>query len=220
MSYAQKKELSGNKTMAIVIAVALQLSLGYALITGLAFNVIKKEVQNLKTFNVEQPPPPKEKPPPPPKEIPKVPPPPVTPPSIVTPPVTPPPQIYQQVTNTLPPPAPIRPPAPPPAPPAPVKTQSAQPANGDVRQLFVGVDYPEAAIESNASGTAKAQLTISPDGRVSSCSLIEATGNSSLDSFTCQILRRARFTPARDSSGNPTTGSYTTPPIRFELKGD
>jgi protein TonB len=132
MSYAQRKQLSGNRTAAIVIAAVLQFVLGYALVTGLAFNVIKKEVQNLKTFNVEQPPPPPEKPPPPPKDMPKVPPPPVTPPSIVQPPQLAPPPIQTVTTPVIPPRAPvIAPPAPPP-PPAPVKTVHAQSATGDL----------------------------------------------------------------------------------------
>jgi protein TonB len=219
MSYAQKKQLSGNKTAAIIIAALLQFSLGYALVTGLAFNVIKKEVQNLKTFNVEQPPPPPEKPPPPPKDMPKVPPPPVTPPPLVTPPIAPPPPIQTVVSPVITPPAPIRPPAPPPAPPAPVRTVSAEPANGDVRSLFDPNNYPEAAQEANASGTAVAHLTIGTDGRVTGCSLERSTGFGVLDNYVCNTLRRARFTPARDSSGNPTTGSYTTPPIVFKLEG-
>ena len=42
------------------------------------------------------------------------------------------------------------------------------------------------------------------------CSVTSSSGSSALDQATCRILRsRARFTPARDSSGNPTTGSDT-----------
>ena len=41
MSYAQKKELSGNRTLAIIIVAILQFALGYAIVTGLAYNVIK-----------------------------------------------------------------------------------------------------------------------------------------------------------------------------------
>jgi len=217
MSYAQRKQLSGNRTLAIVIAAVLQFVLGYALVTGLAASFVKKEVQNLKTFNVEQPPPPPEKPPPPPKDMPKVPPPPVTPPSIVQPPQLAPPPIQTVVTPVIPPPLPApRPPAPPPPP---VKTQSAQPAFGNVNSLFPPDDYPEAAIEANASGTASAELSIGPDGRVTGCSLIQRTGFSVLDNYVCNQLRRARFTPAKDANGNPTTGSYRTPPIRFDLKG-
>ena len=32
MSYAQKKELSGNRTLAIILVAVLQLALGYAIV--------------------------------------------------------------------------------------------------------------------------------------------------------------------------------------------
>ena len=51
MSYAQRKELSGNRTLAIILVAILQLGLGYAIVTGLAYNVIKKAAQVLKTFD-------------------------------------------------------------------------------------------------------------------------------------------------------------------------
>lgn len=217
MSYAQRKQLSGNPVTSVVLTVLVVGSLLYVIFTGLAYNVIKHQVQHLKTFDVEQPPPPPEKPPPPPKEVPKVPPPPVTPPAIVQPPIQAPPTITTVVSPIIPPPAPIAPPAPPPPPP-PHKVQSASPAHGDVRNLFANVDYPEAAKEAGATGTAQARLQISPDGRVSGCSLIRQTGNSALDNFVCRVLGRARFTPAKDSNGQPTSDTYTTPPIVFQLQ--
>jgi len=42
MSYAQKKEISGNRTLAIIMVVVIQFALGYAIVTGLAYNIIKK----------------------------------------------------------------------------------------------------------------------------------------------------------------------------------
>ena len=54
MSYAQKKEISGNRTVAIIMVVVLQFALGYAIVTGLAYNVIKKAAEDLKTFDVEE----------------------------------------------------------------------------------------------------------------------------------------------------------------------
>src|SRR3954468_9714191 len=218
MSYAQRKELSGNRTLAIIIVAILQLGLGYAIVTGLAYNVIKKAAEDLKTFDVEEQPPPPEEPPPPPKDMPKVPPPPVTPPPLVrmeapTPPI---------VTVTAPTPPVIAPvaPAPPPPPPPPRKVQSATSAKGDLRTLFSADDYPAAASAANAEGTAQAQLTIGPDGRVVGCNLIRSTGNNALDSATCNILRRrAKFTPARDSNGSATTDTITTPPIVWRLEG-
>jgi protein TonB len=219
MSYAQRKELSGNKTLSIILVVILQFALGYAIVTGLAYNVIKKAAQDLKTFDVEEQPPPPEEPPPPPKDMPKVPPPPVTPPPLVRMQAPEPPI---QTVTAPPPPVYIPPvaPAPPPPPPPPRKVQSAQSAKGDLRSLFSADDYPASAQSSGAEGTVQATLTIGPDGRVVSCNVSRSSGNSSLDSTTCNILRRrAKFTPARDSNGQPTTDTVSTPPIVWRLVG-
>jgi protein TonB len=220
MSYAQKKEISGNRTLAITLVVLIQFALGYAIVTGLAFNVIKKAAQDLKTFDVEEAPPPPEEPPPPPKDMPDVPPPPVTPPPLVRVNTTPPPiQVVEAPTPPVLPPV-VQAPPPPPPPPPPRKVQSAQSAKGDLRSLFSGDDYPAAAQSAGAEGTAQATLTIGPDGRIAGCNITRSTGNSSLDSATCNILRRrAKFTPARDSNGQPTTDTLTTPPIVWRLEG-
>src|SRR4051812_31214622 len=244
MSYAQRKELSGNRTLAIIMVVFLQFALGYAIVTGLAYNVIKKAAQDLKTFDVEEQPPPPEEPPPPPKDMPDVPPPPVTPPPLVRmeappprkkgaaaphprvalPPLVrmegPPPPI--QTVTAPPPPVYIPPvaPAPPAPPPPPRKVQSAQSAKGDLRSLFSTDDYPASASAAEAQGTAQAQLTISPSGQVVGCNLIRSPGNGARASATCNTLRRrAKFTPARNSNGNATTDTITTPPIVWRLEG-
>ena len=84
MSYANRKQMSSNRTAAIIIVALIHIALGYALVTGLAYNVIKKAAEDLKTFDVEEePPPPPEEPPPPPDTA--TPPPPqiVAPPSII-----------------------------------------------------------------------------------------------------------------------------------------
>jgi periplasmic protein TonB len=217
MSYAQKKEISGNRTVAIIMVVILQFALGYAIVTGLAYNVIKKATEDLKTFDVEEEPPPPEQPPPPPKDMPKVPPPPMTPPPLVrmeapTPPI-------QTVTAIPPqiPPVVIAPPAPPPPP---RKVQSATSARGDLRSLFSADDYPASAQSAGAEGTTRASLTIGPDGRVVGCNIIQSSGNGALDSATCNILRRrAKFVPARDSNGNATSDTITTPSIVWRLEG-
>jgi protein TonB len=203
MSYAQRKEIGGNRTMAIILVVVIQFALGYAIVTGLAYNVIKKAASDLKTFDVEEQPPPPEEPPPPPKDMPKVPPPPIT--TVEAPP---PPQI---------PPVVMAPPAPPPPPP-PRKVVSAQSAKGDLRTLFGPDDYPASAQASGAEGTVQATITIGTDGRVVGCNVTRSSGNSSLDSATCNIIRRrAKYTPARDSNGNPTSDTIQTPPIRWQL---
>ena len=227
MAYAQRKEFSSNRTAAIIIVALIHAVLGYAIVTGLAYNVIKKAAEDLKTFDVEEepPPPPEEPPPPPPENVPETPPPVVTPPPIVRTNTPPPPAI--QTVREAPPPvitprapvAPPRPPAPPPPPPPPVKQQQAQSAVGDLQGLFRGGDYPQSAIERDEQGSVSVRLTIGTNGRVSNCDVTSSSGSRSLDSATCRVLRsRARFTPARDSNGNPTTDTVTQR-IRWVLEG-
>jgi protein TonB len=218
MSYAQRKELSGNRTLSIIFTIAVVGSLMYGIVTGLAYNVIKKAAEDLKTFDVEEQPPPPEKPPPPPKDMPDVPPPPTMPPSIVQT-LAPPPTIA--VVTAPPPIIPQLAPAPPAPPPPPRKTVSATSAKGDLRTLFSADDYPASAQAAGAEGTARASLTIGTDGRVVSCNITQSTGNGALDSATCNILRRrAKFVPARDSNGNPTTDTVSTPSIVWRLEGE
>ena len=45
MSYAQKKELSGNRTMSIIFTAIVVGGLMYAIVTGLAYNVVKKAAE-------------------------------------------------------------------------------------------------------------------------------------------------------------------------------
>jgi protein TonB len=71
---------------------------------------------------------------------------------------------------------------------------------------FSSDDYP-ATVEEE-SGTTIFRLTVGPDGRVANCAITSSSGSSALDSATCRVLRsRARFVPALDRKGRPTTGS-------------
>ena len=70
-------------------------------------------------------------------------------------------------------------------------------------------DYPTRALREERSGTTSFRVTIGPDGRVTDCAIVGSSGSPDLDEATCSnVTRRARFTPATDSDGNPTTGSY------------
>ncbi len=216
MSYAQRKQMSGNRTVAIVIVALLHAVLGYALITGLAYNVIKKAAEDLKTFDVqEEPPPPPDEPPPPPEDMPDVPPPPMQPPPLVRLDRPPPPiRVQESVIIPRAPPviAPrVYPPAPP-APPAPPPVTRSEPksAVGNLQGLITSSDYPSSAQDNEEQGTVTVRLAIGTDGRVTGCSVSGSSGSRTLDSTTCRVLqRRAKFTPARDSSGQPTSGSFT-----------
>jgi protein TonB len=209
--------MSSTRITAIIIVALLHAVLGYAFVTGLAYNVIKKAAEDLKTFDVSEEAPPPEEPPPPPKKQEVVPPPVVSPPPIVRTQVVAP---IVQTVREAPPPVitPTAPPAPPAPPPPPAPKLEAARAKGDVRALFSNDDYPSAAIRAEEQGTARARLTIGTNGRVADCTITQSSGSSSLDSTTCRILRsRARFTPAKDSTGKAVTDTYTTPPIRWVL---
>lgn len=214
MAYADNR-MSRSRMTAIFIVAILHALLGYALITGLAYNVVKKVAADLKTFNVEEePPPPEEKPPPPPPDQPQTPPPVVTPPPIVRTNTMPPPIV---TTNIAPPPvmtvtappAPPTPPAPPPPPPPPRKVQPAR-AKANLVSLFSDEDYPASAVRAGESGATGFRLDVGTNGRVSACTVTSSSGSSALDSTTCRLLRsRARFSPATDSTGAPTTDTVT-----------
>ncbi|WP_106638831.1 energy transducer TonB [Allosphingosinicella vermicomposti] len=216
MAYADQK-MSSNRVMAIAVVALLHALLGYAFVSGLALKVAKQAVQDLKTFDViEEPPPPEEEPPPPPETpVPVQPPPVVSPPPLVRTPSPPPPV---QTVNVAPPavvitpkaaPAPPAPVAPPP-PPAPRKVETAK-ARGNPGTWISDADYPSSALRAEEQGTTGFRLEIGANGRVTNCTVTSGSGSSALDSATCRLLRsRARFTPAKDSAGNPTTDTYSS----------
>ena len=224
MSYANRKQLSSNRTVPIIMSALITGLMGYALVSGLAYSVVKQAAEDLKTFDVEdEPPPPPEEPPPPPEENTAPPPPQVSAPPPLVRFDTPAPQI--QTTPVIQPPAPptltARPAPPaPPAPPPPPRVSQAARATGSLPGLFSTDDYPQSALRNEEQGSTSVSLTIGANGRVSGCSVTWSSGSSSLDSTTCSILtRRARFTPAKDQAGNPI-GDTTRTTVRWVLPAD
>ena len=83
-----------------------------------------------------------------------------------------------------------------------------QRARANLNAYFSTDDYPAAALRANAQGTTGFRLTIGPNGRVAACEVTSSSGSVALDRASCRILTsRARYTPARDSFGNPTSGT-------------
>lgn len=213
MAYVDQK-MGGGRIVAIVIVALIHIALGYAFVTGLAYQYIKKQAEKLNTFDVEEPPPP------PPPDVPPPPPPPdqkFTPPPVVTPPPivqTPVPPVNVVRSVPTPPPAivytPVAAPPAPPAPPAPRQTLSqAAGLKGNPGQYFSDDNYPPAAIRAEAQGRVVARLSVGVDGRVTDCSISTSTGNSDLDNATCRIAKsRVRFTPAKDATGANIASSY------------
>jgi periplasmic protein TonB len=208
MAYADQK-MSGNKLTALIIVAILHVLVGYALVTGLAYSAVQKLKERVETFDVEEEKPPEEPPPPPPDQ-------PLPPPPIVAPPppisferpspvqaVSTPPPVQLPVTTVAPPP-------PPPAAPPPPKFQPKGAApKGNPGSWATTEDYPSRALREEREGVTRFRVTVGPDGRVTDCQVTGSSGSPDLDEAACKnITRRARFNPATDGEGRPTTGSY------------
>jgi protein TonB len=84
-------------------------------------------------------------------------------------------------------------------------------AQANLAELVSDDDYPPSAIRAEEQGTVRFALDVSPDGRVTGCTVLESSGSAALDNSTCRIMqRRARFIPALDRKGRPTTDRVTT----------
>ena len=218
MAYADQ-EMSGNRIAAIIVVALIHVALGYALITGLAYDAVKKVVERVTTVDIEEEVPEEEIPPP--EEIPDT-----APPPIVAPPppinIAPSPPTVQ-TQPTIPPPAPIQRVVPPPAPPAPVapppprvQPKAAAP-RGNPGSWANANDYPSRALREEREGVTRFSVTVSPDGRVASCQVTGSSGHSDLDDTTCKLIqRRGRFNPATDGNGDPTTGTWASA-VRWEI---
>ena len=91
----------------------------------------------------------------------------------------------------------------PPLPPPPKIVAPAQ-QRADAQSYISAEDYPATAERLGEQGSVGFIVDIAVNGRVTGCSVTKSSGSSSLDAATCRIMRsRARFTPARDSNGNP-----------------
>jgi protein TonB len=203
MSYAsQQQGLTGTKLVALIIALAIVGGIGAVMVIGLAINAIKKEIERVTTVDIEEPPPPEEPDePPPPQPINIAP----TPPQIQTQSTIPPPS---PPADRIPPPAPA---GPPPAPPAPSQARGARTKNERSWASRIQENYPARALREEIEGTVGVRVSVTPDGRATGCSVTASSGSDILDAAACSGMERyARFEPALDNDGNPTTGSYST----------
>jgi periplasmic protein TonB len=212
MAYADQQSMGANRIVAIIIVVLLHIFLGYALVTGLAFEAIKKAKERLNVVDVKEEKPPEEEPPPPEPDK-QIIPPVVSPPPIVRT-VSPPPSVttVREVppTITLPPRAvPTAPPPPPPPPPPPSAPPSPAVPKNSPGSWATTDDYPSRALSQDREGRTGFRVTIDTEGRVSGCQVTSSSGHADLDDATCKnVTRRARFKPAT-KDGQPVVGSYS-----------
>jgi periplasmic protein TonB len=246
MAYADQQGMSTNRMIAIVLVVLLHAGLGFALVSGLAYEAIKKAKEKMEVIDVEEEKPPEEEPPPPPPEE-----------AIISPPPTfakESPIKNDNPMRTTDDPTPKDPDPQPQTKPcngamipigatcvtedpdpimqcpnnpnqrerrselskckAPVqevdKSKKATPKNNPGSWANTN-DYPQRALNQGREGTTGFSVTVTPEGRVGSCSVTSSSGHGDLDSTTCsKVTSRARFNPAHDKAGNPTTGSYSS----------
>src|SRR2546423_5467079 len=183
---SQTARLIGTAFVGAVHVVAI-----WALLTGLAGQIIQS-VPKLIEAKIVQTPPPKEKPPPPVPEV-KLQAPPKIVQAYIPPPdikvASPPPSAPIQVQRTTPPPqvtppqpAPITPPAPPP-PAAP-----AVPDSGPVGVASTHTipPYPPVAVRLGKEGTATLSVSVSASGNVTDATLVSSSGDDELDKAAIQ----------------------------------
>ncbi len=73
-----------------------------------------------------------------------------------------------------------------------------------VRGRIRDSDYPSAAGEEGVGGTVGVRFVVESDGRVARCSIDRTSGVPALDERTCDlIVQRFRFDPSRDPDGRP-----------------
>ena len=219
MAYADR-DRAGENTVGFGIAALIIVVLGWLLYTGLAAEGFRALVKKVTTVDIKKDEPKKEeKPPPPKKDV--APPPIVAPPPLVQINTRPPPvetvaQAPYVAPVEIPRPAPVAPAAPPPPR---IQPKGAQP-KGNPASWATTNDYPTRALREERAGTTSFRVSVGPDGRVSSCSVTSSSGSPDLDEATCSnVTRRARFSPATDGEGNPTSGSYSNR-IRWVIPTD
>jgi protein TonB len=214
MAYGDQT-MSTRKAVSIAMVIVLHAVIGYAFVTGLAYNVVKKVARDLKTFDVEEEaPPPPDKPPPPPPETKIEPPPVIAPPPIVNVPVTVAPPIISAPT-----PPPVIHETAPPAPPPPAVSRKLE-ARGAPGEWVTPEDYPSADLRAENQGTTSFELAVGPDGKATDCRVTNSSGFPSLDTKACQmLLRRARFKPQLDGNGQPMAATYRNR-VRWQIPKD
>jgi protein TonB len=210
MAYADQ-EMSGNKIAAFVVVALLHLALGYALVTGLAYEGVRQVIKKVTAVDIKKEEKKEEKPPPP-KKL-------AAPPPIVAPPprinINPIQSPVETVREAPPapafvpvamPPAPAAPPAPPPP-----KVVKAMSPKGNPGNWVTNNDYPTRALRENRSGVTGFRLTVGTDGRPTGCDITSSSGSPDLDSTACSLLmRRAKFNPGQNDAGSPTGGVYAS----------
>lgn len=89
-----------------------------------------------------------------------------------------------------------------------LKPVAARP-RGNPSAWVTNDDYPASALRNEEQGRTAFRLAIGADGQPTSCTVTASSGARALDDAACRLLmRRARFTAARDADGAAVAGTY------------
>jgi protein TonB len=185
--YGTAAQATPSRIISVVLVALVHLGAIYALITGLAQNLIHKAAVELKVEVI----PPKldtvKPPPPPPPELVKPPPPFVPPPDIVI-------QTEAAPQNTITVQSKVSSP-PPPKPVAPAISSPVLEAGGAGK--CETSYYPPIAIRLNQTGTTTVAVRIGSDGSVEGVNIVDSSGHDSLDQAAVRCITGAwHYKPA------------------------
>ena len=173
----------------------LQAGFVYAIISGLAGQIISKLPEELKVAVEQEKIAPKPPPPPPPQV------------DLPPPPSAPPPEINIQTTVTTSPITVSDKPPPPPPPPQVVHTSVTTPVSIGRPHTCTNMPYPAVAQRLGQEGTTTLSFKIGVDGTVTSPSVSKSSGFDSLDSAAMECVQHWHYTPQK-VDGNPVEATW------------
>lgn len=207
------QDRSREKLLSGIASATLVGLVGYAMVTGLAINVIRDAGKQviLHEWKADMPPPP----PPEHQAIDKSPK--VTHPvyveKTIVPPLMPTKQQVAVTEKSIPPVSPdMLKLDPTPSLPSlqPDKTVGVSPKSNP-NEWVTTDDYPASALRVGLQGRTSFRLDVGSDGHPAACSITQTSGSVDLDQATCRnLMRRARFRAATDAAGAPISSSYSS----------
>lgn len=88
--------------------------------------------------------------------------------------------------------------------------EAAADSNG-ILPARVTTGYPARALREGLSGTVGLTVTVTPEGKATDCVVTQSSGHAELDYAACkEIQEKARFNPALDADGEPTSAQFST----------
>ncbi len=197
MDFSDQDSGVNRRATGFAVAVLVHLAIGYALVSGLARQVVEVIKQPLETKIIEdvKPPPPKPPPPLPPPPKMTAPPPPFVPPPEIQIATPPPPAPFVPAAPAPPAPAPVKA-APPPAPPAPAAPPPSYPASIDSKTCSNSDEfYPRQSRQLNETGTVVLRFVVEANGSLSSVDVEKSSGYRRLDQAARKLLETCKFKP-------------------------